>query len=206
MALVLHGIWRTQLSMKKIERALHAAGYEVVNRSYPSLRAPLPEIAARLAESLDHYRERPMFVVTHSMGGLVAREYLGRFRPANAKRLVMIAPPNQGAWLADRLNAHRRLGPAYRMLFGRNAAHLLPSAAKRAAIPRCEFGVIAGGTGRSRGYAGYLPGDNDGTVLVSETHLDGESDFLLLPRRHTFIMNASETIDAVLRFFESGRF
>jgi pimeloyl-ACP methyl ester carboxylesterase len=205
-ALILHGIWRTRLSMRRLEAALARAGYEVVNRTYPSLRLPLPAIAADLEARLAPHRDRPLYVVTHSMGGLVARAWLGRSRPPNAKRLVMIAPPNRGAWVAARLNAHRQLGPAYRLVFARNAEHLLRRSAARLPRPHCEFGVIAGGTGRERGFGSRLPGDNDGTVLVRETHLEGEADFLVVPHRQTFIMNASDTIDAVLRFFATGRF
>jgi triacylglycerol lipase len=204
--LILHGIWRTRLSMRRLEAALRRAGYEVINRTYPALRLPIPLIAEDVARLLEPYRDRAVSIVAHSMGGLVARAYLGRYRTDNVRRLVMIATPNQGAWLAAHLHAHRRLGPMYRLLFAANAAQLLPEAVKGLPLPCCEFGVIAGGTGRDCGFARYLPGDNDGTVCVTETHLPGEADFVLVPHSHAFIMNGRATIDAVLRFLETGRF
>ena len=44
-----------------------------------------------------------MNFVTHSMGGIVVRTYLNKYQPDHLGRVVMIAPPNQGAYLADLL-------------------------------------------------------------------------------------------------------
>lgn len=44
--------------------------------------------------------------------------------------------------------------------------------------PPIEFGVIAGGTGMKMGINPLLPGDDDGTITVEETKLEGMKDFI----------------------------
>ena len=67
---------------------------------------PLADSAQLLSVELSKVRtrhpRRPVYLVTHSMGGLVARAVIedGELDPRNVRRLVMIAPPNQGSRLA----------------------------------------------------------------------------------------------------------
>ena len=55
-------------------------------------------------------------------------------------------------------------------------------------------------------WARLIDGDNDGTDAVSETTLDGMSDFLVVPCGHTFMMNDAGVIDQAIQFFRTGRF
>ena len=47
---------------------------------------------------------------------------------------------------------------------------------------------------------------NDGVVAVSETRLTGMKEHLVLPRTHTFLMNAPEVPARCAAFLKSGRF
>src|SRR5690606_35382446 len=75
-----------------------------------------------------------------------------------------------------------------------------------AGVPGCEFGIIAGGTGRSVGLNPLLPGDNDGTVTVESTKLDGCIDFALVPYPHPVIQMMPKTIELAYQSLETGRF
>lgn len=210
--ILLHGLLRTRFSMVRLESRLARAGYPVWNRGYYSTRRTIDEHAADLAEDI---RERfprggPVHFVTHSLGGIVARAYLARHKPTvDVGRLVMLAPPNQGAQIVDRLR-HLWL---FRAVTGKagvqlgqdgagpaedNGHYLLPAGV--------EVGIIAGGRGDGRGYAPWIEGDNDGTVSVASTRLSGARDRILLPSIHAFIMNADRAIANVLAFLEDGRF
>jgi len=147
------------------------------------------------------------------MGNIVIRHYLGdqldpatgRPRDRRLKRMVMLAPPNQGSQLAAAV-ADNGL---FTMIDGTPGQELGTDWAAikdRLATPPFPFGVIAGGRGDERGYNPVLPGDDDGVVTVAGTHLAGEADFLLLPVLHSFLMKDPRAMEATLRFLEKGRF
>jgi hypothetical protein len=144
--------------------------------------------------------------VTHSLGGIVAREVLSRDaewkKTLKPVRLVMIAPPNQGSAVAEALKDWL----PYRAALGEVGQELTPEAIARMPLPPCEFGIIAGGKGDGKGLNPLLGGDNDGLVTVDETRLPGAADFLLLDATHTFIMANEKSIEATRRFLETGRF
>ena len=143
--------------------------------------------------------------VTHSLGGIVTRDLLGRDAPWRKRirvhRFVMLAPPNRGSIAAD---AVRDWMP-YRWLMGAVGQEVTTAEIAKVPIPQCEFGIIAGGKGKA-GYNPLLPGDDDGVVTVENTKLEGARDFLRVQSSHTFIMNHAETRRAVLRFLKSGSF
>jgi pimeloyl-ACP methyl ester carboxylesterase len=152
-------------------------------------------------------------LVSHSLGSLVIRHYLsdttdpatGRQGDARIQRIVMYAPPNQGAELAEKLGRNQ----VFKMVFGQAGLQLArewPELEKKLAVPQCEFGIIAGGRGDERGWNPLLTGDDDGVVSVATTRLAGASDFLVVPSSHTFIMTSPQVLDCTLRFLEQGCF
>lgn len=202
---LLHGICRSPLDMALLAGALRREGYEVVNWRYPSTRHSLDQLADRLARALEPYRDRKVNFVCHSMGGIVVRLYCARHKPQNVGRIVMVGTPNQGAYLADVLGDWL----LYRVLFGPAGQQLRQGASggcAGAGIPDCEFGVIAGGTGCDHGMNPIIPGDNDGTVSVESTRLEGMRDFLVLPYGHTSIPFMPRTVRNAIHFLKTGHF
>jgi len=205
---LLHGVGRSPLAMLPLAWTLRRAGFAVENRGYAGLRRPVAETAARMGEDLDAIQAAvtgPLHLVTHSLGGILARAWLARGAPPGT-RLVQLAPPNQGAALADRV----RPFALARTLYGAALDDLGVSGGSASWSPPrlpddVEVGVLAGGTG-GRGYGPWLPEDNDGVVQVKETWLPEARDWALVPRLHTFIMNTGDTHRNVLTFLETGRF
>jgi len=206
---LLHGLWRTQLSMKRLQWRLENAGYDVVNVSYPSLIYTIEELAIKAVETgvedcQSRGRSRIDFV-THSLGGILLREYLALKTVPRVGRVVMLGPPNQGSGLADYIHSLRILRPitpaaVEQLGTGENSlvAQLGPVA--------FDLGVIAG----TKNLTGFLPGFPDGVsdsvVAVTETVVPGMRDFLVLPVSHTFMSWDPAVIEQVVQFLRSGHF
>jgi pimeloyl-ACP methyl ester carboxylesterase len=205
---LLHGLCSGAWSMKGLERDLNARGFRVINASYRSTRVPIETLANIWLDKLLRERVRDpaarVHFVTHSMGGLVLREYLSGHKILNLGRVVMLAPPNHGSELADQLkrNCLYRLvtGPAGQQLGSGSAS--LPNTLGPADF---ELGIIAGQT-KIPLLSRAFPGPNDGLVAVQSARLDGMSDFLLVHHSHWFMPWARDTRRAAVRFVETGHF
>ena len=207
--ILVHGLCRSTFSLKKLEWTLKCAGYDVINRSYPSTRLSVREAAENwlsplVAAQSATDKGRRMHFVTHSLGGIVVRQYLKEHPSANLGRVVMLAPPNRGSELADRFGHHplaRLLGPTSKEL-GCGAASV-PNALGPASF---DVGIVAGDRSFDPWFSRFISGPDDGKVAVSRTAVEGMKDFLVVHRSHTWMMWSRQVNQAVVRFLEEGRF
>ena len=211
---LVHGLGRTRWSMAPVAWAARRRGYAVLNWGYPSRRGTVAAHAAALAAALERLVAEgpgPVHLVTHSLGGIVVRAALAQPEAAAWRdrlgRIVMLAPPNQGSELADRLRAwsvpRRVLGPAG-MALGTG-----PDALPRvlgALPPGLEVGVIAGDRAWSPLLGRWMPRPHDGKVSVASTRVAGMTDFAVVARGHTFLMLAPEVHARIFAFLSRGRF
>ncbi len=208
--ILLHGLARTNRSMLKIEKALKAIGYDVYNCKYPSRKKAIELLSETAIDAaVQHCREKhqPRYIhfVTHSMGGILIRFYLAQHQIDHLGRVVMLAPPNAGSELVDRLSKFQLFtlinGPAARQL-GTDASSLPNSLGP----VDYEVGIIAGNRSLNLLYSALIPGENDGKVSTQNTRLEGMTDFIVLPYAHSFMMNRPQVIEQTLNFLEQGRF
>jgi pimeloyl-ACP methyl ester carboxylesterase len=206
---LVHGLGRTARSLKRIEWTLEGAGYRVINESYPSTRLSVEEAAnvwlASLLEDRTPDQSARIHFVTHSLGGLVVRQYLADHQLANLDRVVMLAPPNQGSELADRLKNNLLFkfidGPAGQQL-GTDSTNL-PARLGPVAF---ELGVIAGDRSLNPLFSACLPKPNDGKISVQSTAVEGMREQLVIHGTHTWMMWRGDVARAVVRFLEEGAF
>ena len=176
---VIHGALRSRAGLWPVVRYLHKRGFQAAAFGYATRRDSLERHAERLEEFLDTWLKGQVVptlgILTHSMGGLVARAYLARPRAcaqATRQRLAMLAPPNQGAALAARLRGFR----PFHWIYGAAAEALQPERAAVMAPPpaSAQILILAGGKREGeRGYSRWIAGNNDGLVGVAETALPG---------------------------------
>ena len=207
--ILIHGLGRTAWSMKRLEWVLKRQGYAVINESYASTRLSIEEAAdfwlsEILRRSAVQRADRVHFV-THSAGGLVLREYLTGHTIVSLGRVVMLAPPNQGSELVDRLKHsllfRRVTGPAGQEL-GTDSADL----PQRLPPARFELGVVAGNRSLNPLFSAWIPGPDDGKVSVARAGLAGMKEMLVVPRTHTWMMWRQDVTFAVERFLKRGTF
>lgn len=193
LVVLLHGMGRSRGSMWWAARSLRRRGYQVVNRGYASFARRIEELAVDLRGDLVLLAEREgvsrIHIVTHSLGGIVARAALAAGPVRKVGRIVMLAPPNRGSTIARLLRWSPWPWPRPLAQLGDH-----PDSFVRA-IPRIdgvEVGVIAGAF--------------DGKVDVEQTHLDGESDHVVVPAVHSFLPMRSDVLRQTAAFLRDGRF
>jgi pimeloyl-ACP methyl ester carboxylesterase len=215
--ILLHGIVRSRDSMEGMARYLSEKGdYTALNVTYASTQQSIADHAAtlkRLIDRLDDGVDEIDFVA-HSMGNLVIRHYLGDSTDAKTgkrpdpriKRIVMLAPPNNGTRMAHAF----RDNELFRLVWGvsgKELAEKWPELSRRLATPQCEFGIIAGdGELFDRIGNPLLAGKNDFVVSIEETRLIGARDFAVLPVLHSTIMDDEITRQYTLSFLRRGYF
>jgi pimeloyl-ACP methyl ester carboxylesterase len=206
----LHGISRTFRSLIRMQLAVEAAGFATRNVGYPSRHKALSALADDIHPAIAPFAEAnegATHFVCHSMGGLLARAYLARHRPARLGRVVMLGTPNGGSEVADRL---RGLLP-YRLYFGPAGQQLVTrrDSATEALMPAVDYpvGIIAGNRTLSPlSSLLLLPGPNDGRVTVAATRLDNITDHVVIGTDHARMVRNREAIAQTIAFLRHGRF
>ena len=193
LVVVVHGMGRSSFSMLPLASALEDEGYEVLRFGYSSVCCSIPELGEQLREAVDaRMRDEitQVHFVGHSLGNILVRWVLTRDTlPPRVGRVVMLAPPNQGAEAADRFAsvAGWLLRPIDELRTDTSSTvHRLPP------VRGVEIGVISA--------------RDDRTVKLTETHLEEESAHIVVSGGHSFIMRREEVIVRVSEFLRTGRF
>jgi pimeloyl-ACP methyl ester carboxylesterase len=206
---LLHGIGVGSWTLKKLDQALQRRGYATLNLNYPSRKKPLEELAEDIHGPITAFAEQrdgAIHFVAHSMGGLLARVYIARHRPARLGRVVMLGTPNGGSEVADLLKDLS----IYRAVFG--PAGLQLSTAQDpvlTALPPPDYavGIIAGcRTIAPIASALILPRPNDGRVSVESSKLADMADHIVVKASHTGLPRHIVAIEQTIAFLHDGRF
>jgi hypothetical protein len=207
--ILLHGLCRTSRSMRKMERALTEAGYNARNVNYPSRTASIQKLAddaiGKAVGDCERDGATKIHFVTHSMGGILVRSYLARHTIPSLGRVVMLAPPNQGSEIVDKLGWFFLFkiinGPAGNELgTGENS---VPNILHATNFP---LGIIAGDRSINWINSALIPGRDDGKVSIARTKLAGMRDHIVVHATHPLIMRNREVIQQTLQFLRTGNF
>lgn len=127
--LLIHGYMCNRGVWWWLHRRLKAAGFVVATINLEPPFGGIDEFADPLQSRIEALctdtGAGQVVLIGHSMGGLVARAYLRKHGPARIAKLVTLASPHQGTWLA-------RYGP------GRNAREMEPDSAWIRAISMAD--------------------------------------------------------------------
>ena len=179
------------------------------NLGYPSRRDSIEQLAESVGTRVRELAQASgqVDVVTHSMGGIVLRAAVASesLPAACVRRVVMMAPPNHGSELADRLRDYLvyrlALGPA-----GQQIGTSDDSVPLRLPPPPFELGIIAGRRSSNPLFGRVLGAESDGKVTVASAQLEGMRELVVVDRSHTFIMWAPDVLAHIFSFLQTGRF
>lgn len=198
---LVHGLWNRGWSMAAMARRLRASGFNVSVFSYPSRGNDIAGHADELHDFIQQSVQGSFNLVGHSLGGLVILNMLDRYKELPVRRTVLMGTPVQGSSLVKRLSKV----PGQKLLFGRIRGALVKGYLH--SPEQCETGMICGtrsfGLGR---VVGKHADRNDGSVLLSETLLDGLQDSIELPVAHSEMLISSEVEAQVEHFIRHGHF
>lgn len=198
--------------MAPLARAGRERGYRVLNLGYPSRARAVAELAMDVAARLEQFVPGARLdFVTHSMGAIVLRAAVaaGVLPVARVRRVVMLAPPNQGSELPDRFLATPALSRLYRAALGPAGAELGTldgSVPLSLPDPPFEFGVIAGSRSLNPLFSAAVDGVNDGKVSVQRASHPAMRAMIVVPHSHSFLMRAPAVIRQCFHFLERGSF
>jgi hypothetical protein len=183
--------------MRILQWSLESAGYRVINVGYPSRQKSIEALAR---DSIDRAVDTcgsasKIHFVTHSLGGILLRQWSGNNRLANA-----------GSELVDAFRDWEFFGklhgPAGLQLGTKPGSPTID-------LPPCEdldLGIIAGSKSINPISSAFITGPNDGKVSVSSAFSIVAKDKLVLPVSHTWMTMHPKVIGAVEQFLEKGSF
>ena len=207
---LLHGLIRSSSSMERMAESIEEEGFKVVNVDYPSRVYVIEDLAPiAIRDGLDGCRETEdverIHFVTHSLGGILVRQYLSKYEIAELGRVVMLGPPNQGSAAVDELGEVPGFdwlnGPA-----GKQLGKGEESVPLKLGPATFELGVIAGNRTIDPVTSAVLENPDDGRVSVEDTKLEGMADFVIVDHSHAFMMRMSRPIELTIHFLKNGDF
>ncbi len=198
---LVHGLWNRGWAMAPMAKRLRRLGHHVSVFSYPTRAADLDGHADALHDFLLRNPSRELHLVGHSMGGLVILAMLSRYADLPPGRVVLMGTPVKGSAVVRRLAKLPGLG----CIIGK-ARENLRVGFRYSPVGR-ETGMIRGtrpfGLGR---IAGRQDEANDGSILVSETELEGLQDTVELQVAHSEMLVSTQVVAQVEHFLLTGRF
>jgi hypothetical protein len=203
--ILLHGLLASPLTMKYIESKLKTSGYLVYNFKYNSQKYSTTTLHD-LHTFIQSIPSQNISLIGHSMGGLVARNYINQYFSINSfqnkiKNIITIATPhNQSACahIVSKSWFKKHLGTAG------NSGLTIKIAEWDNVIP---MGCIAG-TSTSKLNANLFLSfhpkkePNDGTVFINEAILKNCNDHIIIQGSHTGLLLKKEVAQQCIYFLE----
>ena len=193
--------------MEALQTTLVENGFVVVNEGYPSREYAIEELATLAIEpALEKCPEESgVNFVTHSLGGILVRQYLSTHEIENLDKVVMLGAPNQGSEVVDTLSNV----PGFHFLNGDAGLQLgtgelsLPNSLGKA---KFDVGIIAGTRSINLILSSIIPSSDDGKVSVENTKLEGMNDHIEMAVTHPFMMKNEQVIAQVIGYLNTGSF
>ena len=205
---LLHGIARSSSNMSKLEKHFANKGFNVINIDYKSKDYTLEILSEDVKKEISKNVmdvDKKIHFIGHSMGGLVIRSILNKYRPVNLGRVVMLGTPNQGSEVADFFKNNF----LYRNFFGPAGQQLTTDQSKVKNLLGTvdyELGIIAGDRSIDPISSVILKGKDDGKVRIKNTKTKGMTDHIVIHATHTMMMKNKSVINQTEHFITHGKF
>lgn len=190
---VVHGWMSNRLDMWLYCRRLRQIGYEVVNWRYRSPKGSIDDHANSLTLFLDKLesttKRSQLHLAGHSMGGIVIRRALLNVVPDKLSRVVMLASPNGGSFMARRLSRWLNwFSPTLTEISDEPDSYVN----QMDFLSDIEVGIVAA--------------QRDRVIAPDRVHLEGETDFVTIESGHGIMPWTKSAVTMTHRFLMFGQF
>ena len=186
--LLLHGLFQNRSCLLRLQWHLHRAGYRAMSINTPPWQT-LEELTSRVGKGIEQLRTATgadqIYLVGHSMGGILARSYLQRHGAEGIAGCITLGAPHTGSELAVFAVSMlgRALLPGSPMLEGLNAAPR-PVGISLTAIYSTDDNII---------------------VPSANARLEGATNIELSGMGHTAMLFSQQVAETVLDALENVR-
>ncbi|MBQ9087525.1 MAG: alpha/beta fold hydrolase [Lentisphaeria bacterium] len=207
LVILIHGFCKGADDMQFWKKALAPEFTDVITPDLPttfsSFETCLKELTDTINAAKPHQYDH-IYIAGHSMGGLLAREYLHKHRPANVRKLICVGTPHFGSKLADIALYFPGAGWIWKPL------HALKCSARTKLttpdIPNLEIAVI---TSTNNGHWPgklFLSDQADGLVDLTSAHAPDAKHVTSTAANHVKMQYDPETAALIKKFFIHGKF
>jgi len=198
---LIHGLARTQASMRLMSMRLRQAGFRTAFARYNSRRMRVDEAVSTVARQVERMdRSGPLHLVGHSLGGVVALRVKNDRPDLDVHRVVQLGSPNLGSGAARTLSEVRLA----REFFG-------PVLSELSDDPGIEDNpdpdvLAVAGTSMPRWLSQQygIRGSNDGLVSVRSAWGWAAGKRLQVESIHGWLPLSSEVAQDVVTFLRTG--
>ncbi len=205
---MIHGLGRTQWSLKRLEKNIQKQGFTTYNQSYPSTKQTIDQSAesyiGKALESLSAKKFDKIHFVTHSLGGILVRYYLSNHSITNLGKIIMLAPPNHGSEIADNFKDKWW----FKLATGPTGQQLTESSPLYQQLKplQTDVGIIIGKRSSDPWFNHLFEGQHDGKVSVKSAKLEEEHQLKVVNCGHTLLMENKDVMNAIISFLQQGCF
>ena len=190
--LFIHGLAAPRFVFLYLKWYLGRSGFRSRIFGYRSVFKTIPIHADRFIEALKKLDEDPnigeFHIVAHSMGGIVTRQALLKFRPRKLKRFLMLSTPNEGSSAARKLSKVFRFSKTLKQISDEEGSYVR------------ELGFPEGVE------AGAIYAKVDRVVTRQSSRPTADAPFTEIYSGHNDLLVRPSTARAIVRFLETGNF
>lgn len=201
--LLIHGVFMNPLEMRYLGKQLENKGFNVHYVYYQSVIKTPAENAKAIQKKISKLNLSDLHIVAHSLGGIIVMHLLSMFPDIPNGRVVMLGSPVQGSSVAQKI----RGWPVMSHLLSQSMDEGLSGIDIPAWDNGRDWGMVAGNSGQGLGkLTGSMQGENDGTVLLSETLHPKQNQHIVVNKSHTALLFSKEVADLASVYLRTGSF
>ena len=207
LVILIHGFHKGAVDMQFWKKHLSMENTDVLTPELPTVFESFErclEVLSDLIAANEPEKYSAVYIAGHSMGGLLAREYLQKYKLPNVKRLVCVGTPHAGSKLADIALMIPGAGKIWKPL------HALKLSARKKLttpdIPGLEIGVIVSTNNAHWPGKLFLSPESDGLVESSSAHAPDAKAAVYVKAHHVGMQYDKETALLIRKFFIEGSF